>query len=125
MQRGTRWANAWRVANMGPGPRPGPISSQLLDLDAGAGFFQLRLDRVGLLLVHALLDRLRSRVDEVLGLLEAKAGDRADDLDHLDLLAAGVAEDHVEGALLLRRAAVTGCGTAACRRDRDRSGSGD
>src|SRR3954471_24248726 len=39
----------------------------LLDLDGGAGFFQLRLDRVCLFLVHAFLDRLGSRIDEILG----------------------------------------------------------
>ena len=61
---------------------------RLLQLDGGAGLFELALDLVGLFLVHALLDRLRGRVDEVLRLLEAEAGDRADDLDHLDLLGA-------------------------------------
>src|SRR3954467_13981975 len=50
-----------------------PFERVLLQLDGGAGLFELRLDRVGFLLVHALLDRLRSRVDEVLGLLEAQA----------------------------------------------------
>src|SRR5207253_10533900 len=54
-----------------------------LDLDFGAGLLELCLDRVGLVLGDALLDRLRSRVDEVLRLLEAETGDRADDLDHL------------------------------------------
>src|SRR3954471_3151268 len=96
----------------------------LLELDRGAGLFELRLDLVGLFLVHAFLDRLRSRVDEILGLLEAEAGDRADDLDHLDLLGARAREDDVEGGLLLH------LGTAvACRRtglgDRDRSSGGD
>src|SRR6185503_11633707 len=91
----------------------------------GAGLFELRLDLVGLLLGDALLDRLRRRVDEVLRLLEAETGDRAHDLDHLDLLAAGLGEHHVEGGLLLRRGTVaTGC-RAAGRRDRHRSGGGD
>ena len=57
----------------------------LLQLDAGACLFELGLDRVGLFLVHALLDRGRGRVDEVLRLLQAEAGDRADDLDDADL----------------------------------------
>ena len=85
---------------------------------------ELGLDRVGLLLRHTLLDRLRGRVDEVLGLLEAEAGDRADDLDDLDLLAARAGEDDVEGGLLLRlgRLAAGGC---AARRNRDRSGGRD
>src|SRR2546423_11766101 len=47
---------------------------RLFELDLGARFLELGLDRVGLLLVHALLDRLRGRVDQVLGLLEAEAG---------------------------------------------------
>ena len=67
---------------------PGTGLRPLLELDRGAGLFELALDLVGLLLVHALLDGLGARVDEVLGLLEAEAGDRADDLDHLDLLSA-------------------------------------
>src|SRR5262245_64244279 len=79
----------------------------LVDLDRGAGLFELRLDRVGLVLGHALLDRLRGRVDEILGLLEAETGDRAHDLDHLDLLAAGGREHDVEGGLLLGGGTVT------------------
>src|SRR5207248_2301945 len=75
----------------------------LHELDGGAGLLELSLDRVGLLLVHALLDRLRRRVDEVLGLLESEAGDRTDDLDHLDLLCARTGEHDVEGGLLLHR----------------------
>ena len=48
-------------------------------------------------------------VDERLGLLEAEAGRRADDLDHLDLLVAGAGEDDVDGArLLLFAGAVAG-----------------
>ena len=89
----------------------------LLDLDAGAGLFELRLDRVGLLAVHALLDGLGGAVDEILGLLEAEAGDRADDLDHLDLLVAGAREDDVERGLLLGRGAVA---AAAGRRRQPR-----
>ena len=36
-------------------------SLELLDLDGRAGLLELRLDLVGLLLVHALLDRLGRR----------------------------------------------------------------
>src|SRR3954466_14176657 len=96
----------------------------LLDLDRGAGLFQLALDRIGLVLGDALLDRLRRRVDEVLRLLEAETGDGADDLDHLDLLATRSGEDDVERRLLLGL-----CSAAACRRagsrDCNRSGGGD
>src|SRR5712691_9685039 len=73
---------------------------RLLHLDGRAGFLELRLDRVGLLLSDALLDRLRRRVDEVLRLLQAETRDRTDDLDHLDLLTAGCGEDDVEVRLL-------------------------
>src|SRR5438067_353751 len=101
-----------------------PVSAKtcaLLDLDFGAGLLELCLDRVGLVLGDALLDRLRSRVDEVLRLLEAETGDRADDLDHLDLLLAGAGEDDVERRLLLDlgRSSATGGGHG------DRSGGGD
>src|SRR4051794_32929261 len=85
----------------------------LLQLDGGAGLLELALDAVGLFLAHALLAGLGSPVDEVLGLLEAEAGDGADDLDHLDLLAACRGEDDVERRLLLGR---LGGSRRACRR---------
>src|SRR5438034_10648814 len=97
---------------------------ELLQFDRCAGLFELRLDLVGLFLGDALLDRLRSRVHEVLRLFEAEARHRTDDLDHLNLLAACPGEDDVEGGLLLRRGSVA-AGCSAGGRDRDRSGSGD
>src|SRR5262245_5520451 len=110
--------------NSGDRPSRPPLGA-LLDFDGGAGLFQLRLDRVGLLAVDALLDGAGSAVDEVLRLLEAEARDRADDLDHLDLLVACAGEDDVEGALLL----AAGVAAAACRgargRDRNRRSGGD
>src|SRR6266480_1275126 len=93
-------------------------SGTLLHLDGGACLLELGLDRVGLLLVHALLDGRRSAVDEVLRLLEAEAGDGAYDLDHLDLLLPCAGEYDVEGGLLLHRGAV------ACR-SATRGGHGD
>src|SRR5687767_9666360 len=109
-----------------PGPRDGRRLAPLLDLDAGAGFLELRLDRLGLLAGDALLDGVRGSVDEVLGLLEAQARDGADDLDHLDLLVAGARENDVELGLLLNRSAVAGGGRGgAGSGDRDRSGGGD
>src|ERR1700751_2344721 len=112
-------------------PVPGPARrtqvpasvEPLLQLYRGARFFQLRLDLVGFLLGGALLDRLGGRVDEVLRLLEAEASDGADDLDDLNLLAACLGEDDVEGRLLLGRGAVAAW-RGAGRRDRDRSGGG-
>src|SRR5436305_9946115 len=97
----------------------------LLDLDRGAGLFELGLDRVGLVLGDALLDRLRRRVDEVLRLFEAEPGEGADDLDHLDLLAAGGREDDVERRLLLGRARAVAAARGRARGDRNRSGGGD
>src|SRR3954451_8140126 len=73
----------------------------LLHLDGAAGLLDLALQLLGLVLVDALLDGLRGLVDERLGLLEAQARGRADDLDDLDLLLAGRREDDVERGLLL------------------------
>src|SRR5690242_20955498 len=79
----------------------------LLDLDGAAGLFELGLELVGLVALDALLDGLRSLVHESLGLLQAQAGRRADDLDDLDLLVAGRRQDDVDrGAGLLGAAGV-------------------
>src|SRR5947199_8625568 len=66
-------------------PRGPSQRSVLLDLDPGAGFLELSLDLVGLLLRDAFLDGVRSSVDAVLGLLQAQPRARAADLDHLGL----------------------------------------
>src|SRR5215475_9377620 len=58
-------------------------------------------DPVGLVLVHALLDRLGRALDQVLGLLETEPGKRAHLLDHLDLLFADRGQHHGKLALLL------------------------
>src|SRR3954447_22225639 len=110
----------------GSDPRKG-LTRQfaLLDFDCGAGLFELGLDRVGLVLGDALLDRLRRRVDEILRLLQPEAGDRTYDLDHLDFLAARAGEYDVERGLLLGRRTVTAAGRSARRGNRHRSGRGD
>src|SRR5215213_5002047 len=99
---------------------------ELLDLDGSPGLLELGLELVGLLAVDALLDGLGGLVDERLGLLEAKAGRRADDLDDLDLLIAGAGEDDVERRLLLLRGAVAVAarGSAAGRGRRGHGGRG-
>src|SRR6266516_1118717 len=109
------------LATLKEGPHRGP--SSLLELDLGAGFFELRLDLIGLFLRRAFLDRVRRAIDQVLGFLQAQARDRADDLDHLDLLVAGAGKNDVEGGLLLlcRRAVAAGSRGTRCRH-RDRSG---
>src|SRR4051794_6916703 len=125
----------WRhpPAEVGPqrrrAPRRAPFGScrvrrSLLDLHAPAGLFDLGLELLGLVALDALLDGLGRLVDEGLGLLEAEAGRRADDLDDLDLLVAGGREDDVDGArLLLRRAGVTAA--AGGGRGGDRRGGRD
>ena len=55
-------------------------------VDLGADLVELLLDRLGLVLGHAFLDRLGRALDEVLGFLQTEAGDLADDLDDLDLV---------------------------------------
>src|SRR5262245_15210017 len=86
-------------------PRP----TALLELDLGAGAFELLLGLVGVLLGDVLEDGLRSRLDELLRLLEPEAREAADLLDDLDLLVPGRGEDDVELVLLLG-GAVTGGG---------------
>src|SRR5262249_34287227 len=58
-------------------------------------------------------------------LFQAEPRDRADDLDHLDLLAACGREDDVERRLLLGSGTVTPSRGSARRRDGDRSSGGD
>ena len=92
-----------------------------LEGDGGAGALELLLGLLGGLLVDLLQDRLRRAVDEVLGLLEAEGGQRADLLDDLDLLVAGGLEDDVELVLLLGRGLVAATGGGG-RRPRRRPG---
>src|SRR6516225_1186634 len=98
-----------------------PVRARLLDGDRRAGAFQRGLGLVGGLLVHPLEYRVRRAVHQVLGLLEAKAGQRPDFLDDLDLLVARRLQDDVELVLLLglfRRGGAAGGGGL---RHRDRS----
>src|SRR5437868_7243059 len=83
--------------------------ASLLDLDLRADVRELLLDRGGFVLRDAFLDRLGRPFDEVLRFLEAQAGDLADDLDHVDLVAADFRQDRGElGLLLGRRRAARG-----------------
>ena len=61
---------------------------RLLDLDLAALLLEGGLDLLRLVLGDAFLDGLGRGVDEVLGLLEAEAGQLADDLDDRDLVRA-------------------------------------
>src|SRR3954453_13949634 len=94
-----KWLQA---ANVGLPTRS--LSSEvrsLGDADLGADFLELLLDRLGFFLGHAFLDRLGRALRESLGPLQAEAGDLADDLDDLDLLAAGLRQRNVELGFLL------------------------
>jgi len=53
------------------------------------------------LIRSSLKNRARRGLDEFLGLLEAEAGDLADGLDNLDLVAAVALEHDAEGVLLV------------------------
>src|SRR4051794_29135403 len=72
----------------------------LLELDGSAGILDLLLDLLGFVLADAFLDGLRRAFDQRLGFAEAEAGDRADFLDHVDLLATVAGENDVELGLL-------------------------
>src|ERR1700760_2049604 len=76
-------------------------TAELLDGHRGAGALESGLGLVGGLLVDLLQDGLGRAVDQILGLLEAEVGERAQLLDALDLLLARGFEDDVEVALLL------------------------
>src|SRR5262249_8412756 len=80
---------------------PGYISTRLFQLDRRACGFELLLDLLGFVLVHAFLDRLRRALDQVLGLLQAEAGDRTYLFDHVDLLGTCGGQNDVEFGLLL------------------------
>ena len=74
--------------------KPSPVV--LLELHGGAGLFELLLDLFGLVLGSGLLDGLRRAVHDLFGLFQTQAGDRANDLDDLDLLVANSGEDDID-----------------------------
>src|SRR5215472_4118169 len=81
-------------------PQCEKIVTDLLYLDSRTRIFKLFFDFGRLFLVDALLDRLRRRLDKILCFLEAKAGDRPDLLDDVDLLFADSGQNHIELGLL-------------------------
>src|SRR3954454_7034885 len=123
--------SAWpRVVRMPAGQSPagsccGGSLLALLDLDGGAGLFELGLGGLGGLLVGLLQHRLGGGVDEVLGLLQAQAGQLTHDLDDLDLLRAGGGEDDVELVLLLLDRGGCATGGGAGSSDGHGGGRGD
>ena len=91
---------------------------KLLEGDGSADILELGLHLLGLNLGRRFLDGARRAVDDLLGLLEAEAGELADDLDDLDLLVADTFENDVEFVLLFSSslasaAAIPGIATGA------------
>ena len=64
---------------------------RLLQFDLGASLFELLLHRLGVGLGDAFLD-LATGFGQVLGFLQAQTGDFAHDLDHVDLVRAGIGQ---------------------------------
>src|ERR1700748_1934691 len=103
---------------------PPNAAFRLLDGDGGAGALKGRPRLVRALLVDLLQHRLGRAVDQVLGLLQAQAGQAAHLLDDLDLLVTGGLEDDVELVLLLGLLglAPAGAGRSRARGHGDRGG---
>src|SRR6186713_2458803 len=80
---------------------PAPATSTLLDLDFCPLLFQSSFDLFSFVLGDAFLDGLGRSVDEILGLLEAEAGQLTDDLDDRDLVGADLGQGRGELGLLL------------------------
>src|SRR3984893_685633 len=99
-------------------PESVALTSHLLEFHLGPGLFQLSLDLLRLVLGHTFLDRLWRTLDQILGLLEAQAGERAHLLDHLDLLVVDGGENGGELRLLFGWRG--GAGGAGSRGDGDR-----
>src|ERR1700735_731448 len=106
-------------------PPASPYERQsLLDGSLCASVLELLLDRLGIRLRNAFLDRRRSALDQVLRLLEAQARDLADDLDDAHFVGAELGHGHGELGLGLRRRRRSGT-AAATRRNRYGSGRRD
>src|SRR5262245_54545537 len=94
-------------------------NEELLDVDSGSGFDKLFLDGFGFFLVDAFLDGLRSAVHQILGFLQAQAGDFADHLEDADLVGTRAGENNRElGLFFGSRSRRT---TASNRSSRNRS----
>src|SRR5882724_10872726 len=104
--------------------RPRQSKTALLDFDGRASLGKLLLDGLSLVLRYAFLDGLRRSVNQILGFLQAQAGDFADRLNHVNLVGAHFLQDDRELRLLFRRS--RRCRSTAarhhhrgCRRRRD------
>ena len=77
-------------------------------------------DLLGIFLGNGFLQGLRAVVDDLLGFLQAQAGQSTDDLDDSDLVRAAFLQDDVELGLLFSGLSSTGSGSS-----NSGSGSGD
>jgi len=85
----------------------------LFELHAGASFFQLGLDTVGLFLGSTLLDSIGSTVNQVLGLFQAQTGDGTHNFDDVDFLFTYSGEDDVKLILLFDSGGIATGGRAS------------
>ena len=74
---------------------------KLLHLCLGASFLQLCNHLLGIFLGNAFLQGLGAVVNQILSVLQAQAGNSADNLDDVQLGSAGILQDDVELGLLL------------------------
>src|SRR5579872_2064341 len=100
------------------------VVADLPYFDSRARFFKLLFDFIRLFLVDPLLDGLRRRLDKVLRLFQAEAGNRPDFLDDVDLFIAEPGQDYIELGLRLFDRRRSGTTAARRSRDRDRRGGG-
>ncbi len=91
-------------------------SEELLEGNLCALLLELCLGCLCILLGELLLDDLRCALDEVLGLLEAEAGQLTDNLDDLDLVRANLSQLNVELGLLFlsRSSSAASCDNNTC-----------
>ena len=103
-----------------------PNIRQLLDFHFGAGFFELLFGGIGVGLVRAFEQRLRSAFDQRLGFRQAEAGfDFTHGFDRRDLLVRRNGDkDQVKRIFRSRGSRSCACGTT-CGGNRDGRGGGN
>ena len=69
---------------------------KLLNFDFRTGFFKDVLDFSRFFFANAFLNSLRRAFNEILGFFQAKTGDRANFLDHVDLVSAAILKNDRE-----------------------------
>ena len=79
---------------------------KLFEFDRSASAFKFGLDFLGIRLGNTFLDRLGSTFNQILGFFQAKTGDGANFLDHVDLLLAIGHQNHRKLGLFFDHGAV-------------------